>query len=101
AGGLSCTTNAQCCSGTCSAGTCTSPAAPYPPAGIPFHYTFDTPFNETPTCGRVVYSDFHVESQTGTAANPTSYNGLVYPNECPGGATGTMTVQEELLEFML
>ena len=74
---------------------------PTPPAGIPIHYTFDTPFNESPTCGRVVYSDFHVESQTGTDANPTSYYNYTYPNECPGGATGAMTTQEKLLEFML
>ncbi len=89
ASGVACTTNAQCCSGTCSGGgKCTAPAATYPPANIPIHYTFDTPFNESPTCGRVVYSDFHVESQTGTAANPTDYTNYVYPSECPGGATG-------------
>jgi hypothetical protein len=101
AGGVACTTNAQCCSGTCAGGACTNPPAPYPPANIPFHYTFDTPFNQSPTCGRVVYSDFHVESQTGTASNPTDYNGFIYPDECPGGATGAMTTQEKLLEFML
>jgi hypothetical protein len=68
-----------------------------PPAGIPIHYTFDTPFNQSPSCGRVVYSDFHVESQPDN--NPLT--GMVFPNECPGGATGAMTPQEKLLEFML
>jgi hypothetical protein len=42
---------------------------------IPLHYTFDTPFNQTPTCGRVVYSDFHVEGSNGA-------NGQTFPNEC-------------------
>jgi hypothetical protein len=68
-----------------------------PAANLPIHYTFDTPFNQSPTCGRVVYSDFHVESQqTGT-----SYTNYTFPAECPGGATGAMTPQEKLLEFML
>ena len=65
---------------------------------MPIHYTFDTPFNQTPTCGRVVYSDFHVESQP-TAAE---FTGDTFPKECPGGTAPTsMTPQEELLEFML
>jgi hypothetical protein len=68
-----------------------------PGANVPIHYTFDTPFNASPTCGRVVYSDFHVESQV----NGNSYTGVTFPNECPGGATGAMTPQEKLLEFML
>ena len=65
-----------------------------PAKNLPIHYTFDTPFNQSPTCGRVVYSDFHVESQV----NNNEYTGVTFPNECPGG---TMTPQEKLLEFML
>ncbi len=69
-----------------------------PPANTPIHYTFDTPFNASPTCGRVVYSDFHVESQPGSK----TFTGDTFPNECPGGtAPSSMTPQEELLEFML
>jgi hypothetical protein len=65
-----------------------------PPQGVPEHYTFDTPFNQSPTCGRVVYSDFHVESEQ----TNTGYKGVTFPMECP---TGGMTPQEKLLEFML
>jgi hypothetical protein len=64
------------------------------PANIPIHYTFDTPFNQTPSCGRVVYSDFHVESEP----NDIGDTGVAFPNEC---APGAMTPQEKLLEFML
>jgi hypothetical protein len=62
-------------------------------AAFPLHYTFDTPFNETPVCGRVVYSDFHVED----AENNPSTN-KPFPTECTGGG---LTPQEKLLVFML
>ncbi|HEX8792969.1 MAG TPA: hypothetical protein VF765_18615, partial [Polyangiaceae bacterium] len=62
-----------------------------PTAGVHEHYTFDTPFNQSPTCGRVVYSDFHVESSAGA-------QGSTFPGECAGGG---LTAQEKLLEFML
>ncbi|HTQ44248.1 MAG TPA: hypothetical protein VMI75_15920 [Polyangiaceae bacterium] len=72
-----------------------------PPKNTPLHYTFDTPFvagGADGTCGRVVYSDFHVESQP----NAATFTGATFPNECPGGTAPTsMTPQEELLEFML
>jgi hypothetical protein len=72
-----------------------------PPKNTPLHYTFDTPFvagGPDGTCGRVVYSDFHVESQPTMAF----FTGNTFPNECPGGVAPTsMTPQEELLEFML
>ena len=57
----------------------------------------NTPFNSSPTCGRVVYSDFHVESQQ-TATDNT---GMVFPAECAGTTPASMTPQEKLLEFML
>jgi hypothetical protein len=69
-----------------------------PGAGVGVHYTFDTPFNGSEACGRVVYSDFHVESQP----NDNEFTGETWPTECPGGTAPTsMTPQEELLEFML
>jgi hypothetical protein len=61
------------------------------PASFPVHYTFDTPFNGSPVCGRVVYSDFHVE-------DTNSAKGKAFPTECAGGG---LTPQEKLLEFML
>jgi hypothetical protein len=98
--GTACTTGSQCCSGTCGGRrttTCTAPSNADLPSDVPIHYTFDTPFNESPTCGRVVYSDFHVESQP----SGTAFTGDIFPAECQGGATGAMTTQEKLLEFML
>ena len=95
--GASCTTPAQCCSGSCSGffgKTCQSGGLP---SDVPIHYTFDTPFNQTPSCGRVVYSDFHVESEP----DNTGFKGNIFPAECQGGATGVLTPQEKLLEFML
>ncbi len=72
-----------------------------PPANTPLHYTFDTPFvagGADGTCGRVVYSDFHVESQP----DANFFTGDTFPTECPGGVLpSSMTPQEELLEFML
>ncbi len=65
-----------------------------PGPNLPMHFTFDTPFNQSPSCGRVVYSDFHVESEQ----NSNGVNGITFPGECP---IGGMTPQEKLLEFML
>jgi hypothetical protein len=98
ANGAACSSAATCCTGTCSGGTCggASDNTTNPPSGIPLHYTFDAPVGGA-ACGRVVYSDFHVESEV----NTNGYNGSIYPAECPGGATGAMTPQEKLLEFML
>jgi hypothetical protein len=72
-----------------------APGGPGP--NLPIHYTFDTPFNQSPTCGRVVYSDFHVESQQTNQA----LTGLAFPSECAGTTPASMTPQEKLLEFML
>ncbi len=60
------------------------------------HYTFDTPFTAggtAGTCGRVVFSDFHVED-----ASNNNAGGKTFPSECTAGA---LTPQEKLLEFML
>jgi hypothetical protein len=65
------------------------------PGNFPIHYTFDTPFvkgGADGTCGRVVYSDFHVE-------NADNANGAMFPGECQN--LNNFTAQEKLLEFML
>jgi hypothetical protein len=61
----------------------------------PIHYSFNTPVNVPPPqqCGRVVYSDFHVEEYAAGSLNS------VFPSECTPNAP--MTPQEKLLEFML
>ena len=54
-----------------------------PAAGVPIHYTFETPFvagGADGTCGRVVYSDFHVESQ----AERQQPDGRGLPERVPG-----------------
>lgn len=70
-------------------------------AGAPGHlnansvqqYSFDTPVNAAPadTCGRVVYSAFHV-------ANASTSNAPQFPGYC---GTGALTAQEKILAFML
>jgi len=57
------------------------------------HYTFNTPVGAPPSnqCGRVVFSDFHV--------NNSSTSSLTrFPSECDNTP---MTAQEKILEFML
>jgi hypothetical protein len=63
------------------------------PGDFPVHYSFNTPVGASADnqCGRVVFSDLHIENTGG------SFN-VVFPNEC---AAGPMTAQEKLLEFML
>jgi len=66
----------------------------YESSKYPIHYTFDTPFvkgGADGTCGRVVYSDFHVEASNGST-------GQAFPSECTSGG---LTAQEKLLEFMI
>jgi N-acetylneuraminic acid mutarotase len=60
--------------------------------GTPMHLTFNTPVGASTAnqCGRVVYSDFHVENSSNTE--------FEYPGECSNAA---MTPQEKLLEFMM
>jgi hypothetical protein len=55
---------------------------------VPLHYTFDTGNN---SCGRVVFSDFHV-------ANASVNGSTQFPNECN---TTPMDSQEKVLEFLL
>ncbi len=62
---------------------------------IPLHYTFNTPVGVMPTaqCGRVMFSDFHVN--TGAAGTGT------FPGECNLGTGVKLSAQEKVLEFML
>jgi hypothetical protein len=62
-------------------------------AGIPLEYTFNTPVGGANQCGRVVFSDFHVN--TNGMCNGT----CTFPAEC--GAAAPMTAQEKVLEYML
>jgi hypothetical protein len=67
-------------------------SAAYP--GVPQHMTFNTPVPPADggvvnQCGRVLFSDFHVNTGNGA--------GKTFPAEC-GGA---LTPQEKVLEFML
>jgi hypothetical protein len=74
----------------------TTIANPNPPPNnmsIPIHMTFNTPVFNANQCGRVVYSDFHVEQPAASAQNVT------FPTEC--GSPSQMTPQEKLLEYML
>ena len=67
------------------------------PWTAPLHYTFDMPVTFPPNpppqkeCGRVLYSDFHVEN----ASVSTTTN---FPGECTKTA---LTPQEQTLEFMM
>ncbi len=58
------------------------------------HMTFNTPYTATDPknyCGRVLFSDFHVNNASvGTSTN--------FPSECTAGG---LTDQEKILEFML
>jgi hypothetical protein len=64
-----------------------------PDPAMPLHYTFNTPVGApAPSqCGRVVYSDFHVE-------NANTSRNVIFPAEC---SSTPMTPQEKLLEYML
>ncbi len=59
---------------------------------LPMHYTFNTPVSDGTgvSCGRFVYSDFHV-----SRGNPS----LNFPENC--GSWDEFTAQEKVLEFML
>jgi hypothetical protein len=62
------------------------------------HYTFTTPVGapETQSCGKVLYSDFHVEELSITQQYLKT---PVFPLECP--AVNTKTPNDLALEFML
>jgi hypothetical protein len=68
-------------------------ADPAVSANTPLQFTFNTPVNALPAsqCGRVMFSDFHV--------NTGGTGGGTFPGSCNGAAP--MTPQEKVLEFML
>jgi hypothetical protein len=73
-----------------------APILQAPFVAMPIHYTFDAPVGAQANqqCGRVVFSDFHVED---ASRNPST--NVIFPEECLPNAP--MTPQEKLLEFML
>jgi N-acetylneuraminic acid mutarotase len=66
------------------------------PASTKMHVTFNTPLAASASnqCGRVVFSDFHVEDRSSDVTKDKEY-----PTECD--ASLAMTPQEKLLEFMM
>ncbi len=98
-----CTTQAECgglgncVSQTCDTNSCNT--ADYTGQALPLHFTYNTPVNlvENPTanppslqCGRVLFSDFHVQN--------ANEHDVVFPGQCN---TDPMNAQEKLLEFMI
>jgi hypothetical protein len=81
-----------------------------PALGATQYFSFDMPFEQTASCGRIVYSDLHVSggpgaSEPGVAPdypNPgtigTDTRGGIVPTGC---ALRPLTPQEKALEFML
>jgi hypothetical protein len=64
-------------------------------SSTPMHFTFNTPVGAAAAqqCGRVVYSDWHAETNELT-------HDTTFPQACPSPST-PMTAQEAILEFML
>jgi hypothetical protein len=62
----------------------------------PLQFTFDTPVGVSADkqCGRVVFSDFHVNLIAGSGTVSGKFSDI-----CP--TSGTMTAQEKVLEYML
>jgi hypothetical protein len=57
---------------------------------FPLDFSFETPINQNPQCGRVFYLDFHVTN--------AATSGQTFPAEC---TAGPMTAQEKVLEYMI
>jgi hypothetical protein len=93
AGGQTCTSNTDC------GGTDTCAGNDYTGLEIPLHFTYNTPVNRVedltttpPTlqCGRVLFSDFHVQ-------DAHEYD-KIFPAQCD---SNPMNAQEKLLEYMV
>jgi hypothetical protein len=65
-----------------------------PSTTFPLQYTFNTPVSvpEAQQCGRVLYSDFHVDSSGGGSGT--------FPGECSSDSGG-LTAQEKALEYLI
>ena len=97
----SCAQNSE-CGGTnnCVSQTCQDACkSTYAAQTLPLHFTYNTPLNlvqdltSSPPalqCGRVLFSDFHVQD--------AEEQGKVFPSQCN---SQPMTPQEKLLEFMI
>jgi hypothetical protein len=132
-----CGTKGPCVANTCVLNTCTG--TDYTGQHLPLHFTFNTPVNlvqdltTTPPqvqCGRVLFSDFHVEdanehgvkfpAECGAACSAdTDCTGKCSNGQCPWGSTckansdcastcsddgrclDPMNPQEKLLEYMI
>jgi hypothetical protein len=62
------------------------------------YMSFQTPVGAGSTCGKVVFSDLHVTSGSGTAMEDDSDVSLAFPDGC---RTTDLTPQEKALLFML
>ncbi|HEY0466031.1 MAG TPA: hypothetical protein VGC79_17595, partial [Polyangiaceae bacterium] len=118
-----CSQNSECPGSNCATQNCgnntCSNASDYSVTHVPLHFTYNTPVNlvedltATPPalqCGRVLFSDFHVEDamehdktfpeQCGKVCTKDSDCGT--GGACSGGYCLTpMTAQEKLLEYMI
>ncbi len=90
-GALTCSSNADCGAGTCNGKDFSGK--------LPLHFTYNTPVNLTEDltkdppslqCGRVLFSDFHVQD--------ANTHDTLFPSQCN---TLPMNAQEKLLEYML
>jgi hypothetical protein len=76
---------------------------------FPLQYTFDTPYKSMNTCGRVIFSDFHVTSNNNTGGQqfpkecgPFNAQGVQQPlSTCTAAAPCPMSPQEKALEYLL
>ncbi len=111
-----CTGNNNCIAQTCGDNTCTGPYVGKP---LPLHFTYNTPvnlvqdLNASPPalqCGRVLFSDFHVQdavekdkifpTQCGKVC--TADTQCATGGKCVSGyCLDPMTPQEKLLEYMI
>jgi hypothetical protein len=77
------------------------------PSDATQYFSFNTPINGTgnpavPYCGRVVFSDLHVGSAANDYVGMTTFDdGGDVPIVPDGCATGSLTPQEKVLEYML
>jgi len=117
-----CTQNSDCPMSTCASQDCganTCGGSDYSGTKVPLHFTYNTPVNlvedlsATPPalqCGRVLFSDFHVEDADEKDKIFPAYCGAACTKDtdcatggkCSGGyCLNPMSAQEKLLEYMI
>jgi hypothetical protein len=112
-----CGTNGTCVANTCAINNCTG--NDYSGKELPLHFTFNTPVNLTEDltatppvvqCGRVLFSDFHVEDaqEHGKTFPAQCGKACTKDSDCTGGKCAAdgycmspMSAQEKLLEYMI